>query len=244
MRKTRAFTLIELLIVMAILTLLAGILFTVFAGAKEKARQTHCMNNLKQLGAAILLYKQDYDGGWPPEARALFPHYVADKQVFVCPDDCTPQRERRRIDETYTPYCSYDRGTGDYLPTLSGWALEQAMASFNCDLKAKALAERAFLARLPVLVCLWHLLPGADVPAVDFNRRLVEAEIQAPALVLRQDGSVDRLMVPSETGGYLDGIRGTGVHGYTLAEWIPALKRAREQLRASGHCTDEEEEGR
>jgi len=59
--KKHGFTLIELLVVIAIIAILAAILFPVFAQAREKARQTSCMSNLKQIGTAALMYVQDYD---------------------------------------------------------------------------------------------------------------------------------------------------------------------------------------
>lgn len=63
MRK--AFTLIELLVVIAIIAILAAILFPVFARARERARLSACISNLKQLGNAVMMYVQDYDERYP-----------------------------------------------------------------------------------------------------------------------------------------------------------------------------------
>lgn len=65
MQKKPGFTLIELLVVIAIIAILAAILFPVFAQAREKARQTSCTSNLKQIGLAFKMYVQDYDERWP-----------------------------------------------------------------------------------------------------------------------------------------------------------------------------------
>jgi prepilin-type N-terminal cleavage/methylation domain-containing protein/prepilin-type processing-associated H-X9-DG protein len=65
MRGRRGFTLIELLVVIAIIAILAAILFPVFAQAREKARQSTCLSNLRQLGLATQMYMQDYDEAVP-----------------------------------------------------------------------------------------------------------------------------------------------------------------------------------
>src|SRR5690242_21003145 len=61
----RGFTLIELLVVIAIIAILAAILFPVFAQAREKARATSCLSNLKQIGTGCMMYIQDYDETYP-----------------------------------------------------------------------------------------------------------------------------------------------------------------------------------
>jgi len=68
----RGFTLIELLVVIAIIAILAALLFPVFALAREKARQTACASNLKQIGTAFALYVQDYDERLPDRRDLKF----------------------------------------------------------------------------------------------------------------------------------------------------------------------------
>ncbi len=100
--RTSGFTLIELLVVIAIIAILAAILFPVFASAREKARQTTCESNMKQLGLAILQYTQDFDEVFPAggNSNSLYnggdpsgnwiltvSPYVKSINTFMCPDD-------------------------------------------------------------------------------------------------------------------------------------------------------------
>jgi prepilin-type N-terminal cleavage/methylation domain-containing protein/prepilin-type processing-associated H-X9-DG protein len=93
MRKPRSgFTLIELLVVIAIIAILAAILFPVFARAREKARQSSCLSNLKQIALAVLMYAEDYDECLPyyqhPFGIAWYDDlqpYTKNSQLRVCP---------------------------------------------------------------------------------------------------------------------------------------------------------------
>lgn len=76
MANKKGFTLIELLVVIAIIAILAAILFPVFAKAREKARQTNCLSNLKQIGNGFAMYNQDYDGCYPCTDPAYWPGYA------------------------------------------------------------------------------------------------------------------------------------------------------------------------
>ena len=75
-QSRKGFTLIELLVVIAIIAILAAILFPVFGMAKERARQVHCLNNLKQLSSAVILYTNDNNGNVPFTMTDRIPGYA------------------------------------------------------------------------------------------------------------------------------------------------------------------------
>ncbi|HEY3413597.1 MAG TPA: prepilin-type N-terminal cleavage/methylation domain-containing protein [Armatimonadota bacterium] len=84
MQRKRAFTLIELLVVIAIIAILAAILFPVFAKARESARKTKSLNNIKQLATAVTMYSQDYQEtfpGWTQISATAYAHNCWDEQI-------------------------------------------------------------------------------------------------------------------------------------------------------------------
>jgi len=94
--------------VIAIIAILAAILFPVFAKVREKARQTSCLSNEKQLGLAFIQYVQDYDEHYPAGVPGLSAHcanntpgegwafqvypYVKSTGAYICPDDSSPNQ--------------------------------------------------------------------------------------------------------------------------------------------------------
>lgn len=168
-RRKQAFTLIELLVVIAIIAILASILFPVFAQAREKARQTSCMSNVKQLGLGLLMYNQDYDGimcvnetvdgsgiwhGW----MDLTKPYTKNKDIWWCPDMAKPS--------TAAAWQSWFGGDEEY----ADWAIHYGINAWG--------ATGYF---------------NYDAPGVPFTLRMMDA-IDSPA---KRAYLVDSLSVPA-----------------------------------------------
>lgn len=123
----RAFTLIELLVVIAIIAILAAILFPVFAQAKEAAKKSACLSNLKQIGMAVQMYLNDSDGllpdrrdlkaatfkpwtTWPTSdprtgwAALIYGPYIKASAVWTCPSVAGKMSSVVQVNESGTNY--------------------------------------------------------------------------------------------------------------------------------------------
>ena len=135
-RSNKGFTLIELLVVIAIIAILAAILFPVFARAREAARKTSCLNNLKQMITGALMYSQDYDEQTLPawlgystgavDFQYLLQPYAKNRGIFMC-----PSREASKV------------GWGDNDPSWGGYATNHDQLGWNSSVSMAAIQRPA-----------------------------------------------------------------------------------------------------
>ena len=181
----RGFTLIELLVVIAIIAILAAILFPVFAKAREKARQTSCLSNVKQIGLATLQYVQDYDETLPHHQRVgrvitvqtQIQPYLKNLQIWACPSQSA----------LYYYYYDNPAGTGAAYSTFPGsyaWNLRLGSVGIGTGSGVIKLAS----VQAPTEVAMWS-----------------DAQ---PSLTHLQDNNYYRTSCPHNEGGnmcYVDG---------------------------------------
>jgi prepilin-type N-terminal cleavage/methylation domain-containing protein/prepilin-type processing-associated H-X9-DG protein len=154
--KVVSFTMIELLVVISILAILAGILLPAMNKSRNKARLTECKNNLKQIGAAFASYMVDYNDTFPvaamkptvspdePRISDVLESYAGGLKVFRCPADIRPEKDYdgNTEDKTFfeTEGCSYEyasmlggRKTGNsHGPHKMSSAKRLVMFDFEC----------------------------------------------------------------------------------------------------------------
>lgn len=122
------------MVVVLIISILAAMTAVAVKSAKEKARQTDCMSNLRQLGTAIVTYRADNNGRNPNWLSNLYPTYIDDTRVFVCRSDKAKGRGDCRPADVPRLSASYDESIlNDYHGNNGGNDPNQ-----NLDVKANS----------------------------------------------------------------------------------------------------------
>lgn len=196
-RGQRGFTLVELLVVIAIIVVLAGIVYASTGEVREKARQSVCTSQLRQIGQAIAMYRQDYDGtdtpGWPAEMglppslltlaetlRSSGTRYLTGGDAILhCPNVTSENLRQYRMDPagpwTLYNYQGYARPTDVNPPQIPAFP---------------SIVERRGT-EFPIAFDRWHDRPPLDrAPQSKF------------VLVLRLDGRVSARHVPRGGGSW------------------------------------------
>jgi prepilin-type N-terminal cleavage/methylation domain-containing protein/prepilin-type processing-associated H-X9-DG protein len=228
MRTRKGFTLIELLVVIAIIAILAAILFPVFARAREKARQTSCLTNLKNMGLAIQMYAGDYDEvlplGYDEFAFRVYKDergfwvgkiepYVKNWQIFDCPSSS--------LFKTIRNWDLYEYGCNSCV--LAGLRIFGGKAAWddqNTVCKGMTgpmtLAEASEPARIPVItdtaffpnVGLWHFYCWSHANRIHTGG-LVLAFLDGHAKWQRREQGLGQYLInprdPAYSGRGLDG---------------------------------------
>jgi prepilin-type N-terminal cleavage/methylation domain-containing protein len=182
LRGNRGLTLVELLVVTAIVGVLAGLLFPTFAKGKARARQATCVSQLRQIGMAMMMYAAD-QGSLAPRLSAIYPTYCSDASVFVCPSD--PALGHHESSE-------YMEGAA-YLPSgvsytyLPNWKYARELGWWG---RPPDYGQGKWGDSTPLAMCHWHWATRwvGDLDAPTWGERA-----KGWAIVLEVGGSVRRI---------------------------------------------------
>lgn len=117
-RQEAAFTILELLAVIAIILLLVALLVPVIQQARAQARKTRCVGNFRNFAVGIVAYKGDNNEAPPLWLSSLYPHYIPDKAVYVCPQDSSVGHDGGRPGAGQNGAPSPDGAPDEYPPIV------------------------------------------------------------------------------------------------------------------------------
>lgn len=180
----RGFTLIEILMVCAIIGLLSALLFVVFSSSRRASHETVCLSQMRQIGLAIKMYEQDF-GEIPPTLKPLRPSYITQRDLLFCPvfqmlvSDAPPDKQAQ-YDAVPDSYAYQPEETAFWV----GLPSEQGDSPCLKATWKEGVEKRG--ERVPLLLCSYHD-PARFKPELSI---MDNGNIRNIRLVLRADGSV------------------------------------------------------
>jgi len=214
-RPAAAFTLIELLVVIAIIAILAALLFPSLHRANESGRRTHCMNNLRQIGLGIQMYRQDYSDRPPlylanpgsdtsgyPGGRTQYlerKEYLGSTNSFICRSDRTYGNIPIDLGWEYFGYAN--KFTTSYAYHMGPVQQTTPEGKDWLNSTARIPGTQTVIGQIPrwgarfiVAACPWHrhLYSGWTGAQATFSRKTKIKDV-----ALRYDGSVDSFRWPA-----------------------------------------------
>ena len=214
-RPVAAFTLIELLVVIAIIAILAALLFPSLHRANESGRRSHCMNNLRQIGLGIQMYRQDYSDRPPlylvnpgsdtyglPGGRTVYlerKEYLGSTNSFICRSDRT--YGNIPIDPGWEYFGYANKFTTSYAYHMGAWQQTTSEGRVWLNSTERISGTQTPIGQIPrwgarfiVAACPWHrhLYSGWTGAQATFSRKT-----NIKDLALRYDGSVDSFRWPA-----------------------------------------------
>ncbi len=179
MKKIRALTLVEILVVLAIIAVLAAILFPTFSSARRKAMEGKCVTQLQQIGLAIQMYRSESDDMLPNRLSDLYPVFVTNAAMFRCPldgkDGHHPWTGRMEGDRYLPSGVSYT-----YVPN---WKRAIDLGWWNAP-PGRGVGK--WDDQTPLVECHWHW-------AKKFLQNVTEDDLRQAkgnAVIVRKDGSI------------------------------------------------------
>jgi prepilin-type N-terminal cleavage/methylation domain-containing protein len=157
-RGQQGFTLIELLVVIAIIAILAALLLPAIAKARERGRQSHCENNMRQFSMSLVVYRDDHAGRNPDWLSDLFPRYNQYTNMYICRSDKSGGKQGGKPDAAgLTP------------EEIAEVGADEQYAETDDNVGRNGISACSYLYEFNGATCDWWSFLGAPLEKIDRN---------------------------------------------------------------------------